>query len=52
MKQDLVPPDAQLRAALEAAEQALRESQRQYRDIFELASVGIFRSTRDRKSVV
>lgn len=36
---------AQLRAALERAEGALRESQRQYREIFELASVGIFRST-------
>ena len=34
-----------LRAALERAEGALRESQRQYREIFELASVGIFRST-------
>ena len=36
---------AQLRDALERAEGALRESQRQYREIFELASVGIFRST-------
>ena len=36
---------AQLRAALERAEGALRESQRQYREIFELASVGIVRST-------
>ena len=36
---------ADLRAALERAEGALRESQRQYREIFELASVGIFRST-------
>ena len=36
---------AQLRAALERAEGALRESQRQYREIFELASVGIFQST-------
>jgi PAS domain S-box-containing protein len=36
---------AQLQAALERAEGALRESQRQYREIFELASVGIFRST-------
>jgi PAS domain S-box-containing protein len=36
---------AQLRAALERAEGALRESQRQYREIFELASIGIFRST-------
>ncbi len=35
----------ELRAALERAEGALRESQRQYREIFELASVGIFRST-------
>ena len=34
-----------LRAALARAEGALRESQRQYREIFELASVGIFRST-------
>jgi len=38
---------AQLRAALERAEGALRESQRQYREIFELASVGIFQSTPD-----
>ena len=38
---------ADLRAALERAEGALRESQRQYREIFELASVGIFRSTPD-----
>jgi PAS domain S-box-containing protein len=38
---------AQLRAALERAEGALRESQRQYREIFELASVGIFQSTLD-----
>jgi PAS domain S-box-containing protein len=38
---------AQLRAALERAEGALRESQRQYREIFELASVGVFRSTPD-----
>ncbi len=36
---------ARLRAALERAEGALRESQRQYREIFELASVGIFQST-------
>jgi len=36
---------ADLRAALERAEGALRESQRQYREIFELASVGIVRST-------
>jgi len=35
----------ELRAALERAEGALRESQRQYREIFELASVGIVRST-------
>ena len=41
----LDPSSAQLRAALERAEGALRESQRQYREIFELASVGIFRST-------
>ena len=34
-----------LRAALARAEGALRESQRQYREIFELASIGIFRST-------
>ena len=38
---------ARLRAALERAEGALRESQRQYREIFELASVGIFQSTLD-----
>lgn len=38
---------ADLRAALERAEGALRESQRQYREIFELASIGIFRSTPD-----
>jgi len=38
---------AQLRAALERAEGALRESQRQYREIFELASVGILQSTPD-----
>jgi PAS domain S-box-containing protein len=36
---------AQLRAALQRAEGALQESQRQYREIVELASVGIFRST-------
>ena len=35
----------ELRAALERAQGALRESQRQYREIFELASVGICRST-------
>jgi PAS domain S-box-containing protein len=35
----------ELRAALARAEGALRESQRQYREIFELASTGIFRST-------
>ena len=34
-----------LRAALERAEGALRESQQQYREIFELAPVGIARST-------
>jgi PAS domain S-box-containing protein len=42
---DLTQASAELRAALERAEGALRESQRQYREIFELASVGIFRST-------
>src|SRR5258705_77555 len=36
---------ADLRAALARAEGALRESQRQYREIFDLASGGIFRST-------
>jgi PAS domain S-box-containing protein len=41
-----------LRAALEAAEQALRESQRQYREIFELASIGIFRSTPEGRIVL
>jgi PAS domain S-box-containing protein len=45
MTQEVLSPDARLRAALAAAEQALRESQRQYREIFELASIGIFRST-------
>ncbi len=37
----------ELQARLARAEEALRESQRQYREIFELASVGIFRSTPD-----
>jgi len=45
MSLDPASGSAQLRAALERAEGALRESQRQYREIFELASVGIFRST-------
>ncbi len=36
MKDPVLAP-AQLRAALERAEGALRESQRQYREIFELA---------------
>jgi len=44
---DPAQASADLRAALERAEGALRESQRQYREIFELASVGIFRSTPD-----
>jgi PAS domain S-box-containing protein len=44
--------DANLRAALEAAEKALLESQRQYREIFELASIGIFRSTPDGQIVL
>jgi two-component system sensor histidine kinase UhpB len=52
MTQDVLPPDARLRAALAAAEQALRESQRQYREIFELASIGIFRSTPDGRIVL
>jgi PAS domain S-box-containing protein len=52
MTQEVLPPDAQLRAALAAAEQALRESQRQYREIFELASTGIFRSTPDGRIVL
>ena len=45
MSLDPALASAQLRAALERAEGALRESQRQYREIFELASVGICRST-------
>jgi two-component system sensor histidine kinase UhpB len=45
MSLDPALASAQLRAALERAEGALRESQRQYREIVELASVGIFRST-------
>ena len=52
MTQDLLPEGGRLRAALEAAEQALRESQRQYREIFELASIGIFRSTPDGRIVL
>ncbi len=52
MTQRVLPPDAQLHAALAAAEQALRESRRQYRKIFELASIGIFRSTPDGRIVL
>ena len=42
----------ELRAALERAEGALRESQRQYHEVFELASVGIFRSTPEGRIVL
>ncbi|MDP3910646.1 MAG: PAS domain S-box protein, partial [Gemmatimonadales bacterium] len=42
-----VSSDRDLKTALASAEQALRETQRQYRELFEFASVGIFRSTPD-----
>ena len=45
MSADPAQASVELRAALQRAEGALRESQRQYREIFELASVGICRST-------